>query len=268
MKIIFTNYLNHNSSIENGGFYPELAALSNYYAQKHGYKTHFFGDPKSIELVKNIEYDYITELPIEKLNSIPSCLWSLSKFVSIDMVNEPFLHLDIDFIMKEPIDKKILNSEIICFYSEKFVMSKTKALQDAFYVHPINKINLDPLSYNCAVLGGQNFEYIKSKTNFLLEYVFKNKDYFYYLNILFNYFLSVKKIESFYFPPVLIEQIWLFQLFKEDNKKITKILEDPISWNDMREKCVERKLLHLMGNEKILHKYDIIKYVKKLNIIY
>lgn len=269
VKVVFTNYFNHNSSIFDGGFYPELAALSNFYAKQHGYKTHFFGDSKSIEIVKNIEYDHITELPQEKLNNIPGCLWSLSKFITIGMLNEPFLHLDIDFIMKQPINKRFIDSEIICFHTEKYVLDKTILLQKAFPIHPIEKINLLPLSYNCAVLGGQNFEYIKEKVNFLLNYVIVNKNFFNSLNCLYHNSLNFKEIYNFfYFPPVLIEQVWLFQLFKEDNKEITKILGDPNSWLEMRKRNVKYQLLHLMGVEKIINKRKIINFVNKLNIIY
>ena len=269
MKIVFTNYLGHNSFLENGGFYPELAALSNFYAKKHGYKTHFFGDSKSIEIIKNVEYDNITELPEDKLKNIPNCLWSLSKFVTIGMLNEPFLHLDTDFMMKKPINKKIIDSEIICFHTEKYVLDKTTLLQKAFPIHPLNKFDLSPLSYNCAVRGGQNFEYIKEKINFLLEYAVINKNLFESLNILYRRFFNSKKIYNyFYFPPVLVEQVWLFQLFIEDGKKITKILGNPSSWIKMRDSNIKSELVHLMGVEKMFYKKKIIKHVNELNIKY
>jgi hypothetical protein len=253
--------------LENGGFYPELAALSNYYAQKHGYKTHFFGDHKSIDLVKNIKYDFVTELPKDKLEEIPQCLWSLCKFVSIQMVDEPFLHLDFDLILKQNINKKILNSEIIAFHSEKYVLHKTINLQKAFPIHPLNRLDLEPMSYNCAVFGGNNYKYIKEKIKILLDFVVQNKNYFIDLNCLFNFYISKHK-DHFYFPPVLIEQIWLFQLFKLDSKKIVKILGNPKSWQDMQKFCIKRNILHLMGRHKIFHKNEIIRYVNQLNIKY
>ncbi|MEY4342215.1 MAG: hypothetical protein RL736_5 [Pseudomonadota bacterium] len=267
MKIIFTNYFNQNSWLPDGGLYPELAALSNHFAKKHGYTTHFFGDPKSIDIIKNVEYDHITELSQSELDKIPKCLWSLSKFLSLQSINEPFLHLDIDLILKNNIDSKILNSEIIAFHTETYVLDKTESLQRAFPLHPLNRFDLTPLSYNCAIFGGQNFEYIKSKANFLLNFVYENKDSFDFLHKLYTYYIKTNK-EHFYYPPVLVEQVWLYQLFKQDNKKIVNILGNPGSWSSLYKNSRKRRIVHLIGNYKMFYKNRIVKYVMELGLKY
>ena len=270
VKIIFTNYFGQNDLLPDGGFFLELAALSNYYAQKHGYQTHFFGDEQSIELVKKIKYNQISKLPETELNKIPKCLWSLSKFVSISMMNEPFLHLDMDLILKKNVKPEILKSDIICCHTEEYVSHKLKNLNEAFKETCLFD-NFDAskfMSFNCSILGGQNFEYIKSKTNFLLEHVYKNKEYFDYTDKLYKYYITRDLHIHFYFPPVLIEQVWLFQLFLNDNKKIARAIGDPKNWVELLELSKKHEIAHFMGLYKMIYKQDIIDYTKSLNIDY
>jgi len=77
----------------------KLAALSNFLAQKRGFKTNLYISSKDYLKYWKIKYDNFKILPSTELNALPRTVWSISKILSSADQVEPFLHIDLDVLI-------------------------------------------------------------------------------------------------------------------------------------------------------------------------
>lgn len=223
MKVLFTNWagaktLHGISSVEAG-------AVSNYFAQKNGYETIFFGDKTSLLWFKNVKYDEMIELPSDKLDLFPKTAWSIAKLLTVSQINEPFIHLDLDFFLKKDISDDIKSKEAFFFHQEiwmDIVFAKSEFILKRKPKELIN--NFNKRSFNCSIFGGQNYKAFNKACKIICDFAIENANF---LEVLNNDYIELKRknlVSDYLYLTTLLEQLWMPQLLINDNINIETIL--------------------------------------------
>lgn len=213
MKILYSSWFgpsigNDNVSVSRSS--KKMSEISNFLSQKHGFETVFVGDDKAIELYKEIPFNHVLKFD-DRINRVPKCMWSAGKLIALSMMDEPAIHVDYDvFFLNPPIQTK-LEKEIICFHTEKIWNKKWKSLYDTYLdVAPTKTLEIQPISYNCGLVGGTDINLIKKCANELIEHITLNYDK---INTIYSETKKISGLDFFHIPAVLLEQLWMFQLF-------------------------------------------------------
>lgn len=264
MKIIFSYVTNNNAPSQSS---VELAALSNFLVRKEGFKTAFWGDEISLNQFSKIEYDEFHKLDTNELLQLPPNLWSMSKLMAVQNTNEPFLHLDCDMLLFKKLEKSQYDHDIVCFHDEHFIDHHFQTLQDLFQIKPKECENYIVRSYNCGIFGGNDYESYHKAINILFKFIKDNYNHIEYISNKYkNDKQLVKKANyDFFHPPVLVEQIWMFQILQSFGKEIYKITDIENWYTDFENKSKELGFVHLMHRKEyylkqiqfLLKKYDI-----------
>ncbi len=244
MKIIFSNIKSFDrGSVPDNLYYLEMAALSNYFVKSNGFETIFFGDEDSLKEFKNIEYDHFQLINKKEIDIFPKCMWSMGKLVALTKVNEPVLHVDMDLFFNK-LDHTLINKDIICLHSEMFIKDMP-ILQELFEIRPRQAEGFDVVSYNCGIIGGKDYITINKSINILFNFINDNYDY---INKIYNQYKNIEKYGSIFFPAVLAEQIWLFQIFKYFNKEISCYvnINKNHDWIKTYDCLFKNNIIHLM----------------------
>ncbi len=265
MKVIFS-HLKYPCSPSQSS--PQLAALSNYCAKKIGFETILFADEDSLKRFKTIEYTHHELITECEKNKFPKCLWNTGKLIALKKVKEPVIHLDMDIFLKKHFKKNKLNNDIICLHDEIFKQHLIIRLQKLFKDYrPKKTIGMDIISYNCGIIGGNDYETLHKSIDVIFDYLVENFDFIEKINKKYSKNIRFNNI---FYPPVLVEQVWLFQILKNVfNKKIITLVDSPINWQDVHNKLRNEHIVHLMSGKNLTHCTNIINNeVDKLNLKY
>lgn len=218
MKILYSSWLKPGKSYTDRSS-VKMGEISNFLSQKHGFETIFVGDKKSLQMYKNIPFNQVLEFD-DRIYKIPERMWSAGKLIALSMMQEPVVHIDFDMFFINPPDRKKLENEIICFHSEEYETYHWIKYYFAFdkeNLCPENTKYVEPISHNSAIIGGSNIDFIKECVNGLIDHIILHKKEI-------NNLIEDKIIkENFHaaFGTVLLEQIWLYQIYKNNNKEIS-----------------------------------------------
>jgi hypothetical protein len=111
---------------------------------------------------------------------IPPSAWALSKIITYQLQNEPFLHIDGDVFIWKPFDETLLQSPLIAqnqeydfaFYQEYINNAKSQA----HYLPDILRKNTPKplITYNAGIFGGNDLEFIKKYARISTDFVLNN----------------------------------------------------------------------------------------------
>lgn len=254
MKAIFSHLSNYEWGQKYN--YKILAAYANFWAQKNGFETIFFGDETSLKDFKNIKYDHTYKMPHNLRKNFPRQFWSVGKLISLSLMNEPCIHIDNDLFLTKPIPDVFLKNDIYCFHNELFV--DFEKIENSFEIRPSQTLGFPVISYNCGVIGGQDIITIQNSINILFDFIFNNLDYLEKFNL-------TNKDQNL---SVVMEQIWLYQIIKSFNKQINELIQ-PKNWQKSFEsQTVKTGYVHLMTDNKLKFIDLIEKALIKKNISY
>ena len=241
MKFIFSylNLINKKPNID-------LAKISNFLIQNQGFETVFFGDENSLEFLETVPFNHKFEITKEEVKNIPKCIWSASKFIAMSKMKEPFVHVDFDFFFFR-MEKSLFNQNIICLHSEKNQSRLVESLQKLMLIHPKEISTTGQISYNCGIVGGVNFNFLKKISLDLLKYLHNNKSY---IDNMYSKY-SNQKIADISCIPVLVEQVWMFQLFKTYKEEFNTYVNSDLGDQNFQIECVEKGFLHLQDAENL-----------------
>jgi hypothetical protein len=224
MKIIFSYW--SQAKPEHNSVFKELAAVSNYFAQQHGYETILYTDVAGNLLLNKIEYDQIILMPEHILNQFPQTGWSLGKLLATSMTNEPFLHLDFDLFLFKPIEEKFLNKEAVFFHDEIW-MDETLA-NSSFILKKKPEILKDInnyRSYNCAIFGGNNYKAFQDSAKYICNFAMVNASFLEKMSMQQRVLKRKKLVNDYIYLAIMLEQLWMPQiLLKKGVKNIETIL--------------------------------------------
>jgi hypothetical protein len=266
MKILYSSWsgpkIAQKSSLK-------MAELSNFFSQKHGFETIFVGDKKSIEMYKNVPFNKVMEFD-DRINQVPKCMWSAGKLIALSMMSDPVIHVDADLFFITPPIKEKLGQEIICFHSESYETLHWFQYYNIYKkenIYPLKTEGIIPISYNSALIGGQNIDLIKKHIDELIDFVIENK-----VKIEKIFEKNTKKIENREgvhdaFAAVLLEQIWLYQTYRNEKKEICCYL-DVKNLEDINKESEIKGIKHFWGNKNSKYVENTIDelyefYIKK-----
>lgn len=225
MKVIFTYWSQAKS--ESNQFLKEFAAVSNFFAQKHGYETILYTDDLGENYFYKIAYNNILRLPDNILNQFPKRIWNMGKVLTTSLMHEPFIHLDLDLFLYKPIQEEFFNKEAIFFHEEPWM---DKVLLDTSFIikkRPQNLINNNSYrSYNCAMFGGTNYQAFRESAQDVCNFVIENADF---LDKMAEQQIKLYKkrlVKNVLYLTNLIEQLWIPNLLKNKGVNIETILYD------------------------------------------
>lgn len=223
MKVIFSHWSEAKS--DDSKFFKELAAVSNFLAKKCGYETVLYTDDLGESASYKIEYDNVIRLPQNVLDKFPKTIWNLGKILAASLINEPFIHLDFDLFLTQPIREDLLTKEAIFFHQETWM---DRTLSDASFIikkRPEN-LNNNYRSYNCAIFGGTNYKAFNEVSKDVYNFVIEHAEYLEKMNIQQNKMKKKGLVGDHLYLPMLIEQLWIPQLLKSKNINIETVLYD------------------------------------------
>jgi len=227
-------------------------------ARKHYGKIHLITDTKGKELLKDLPFESVS-LDLNDLENINSGkVWSLGKVYAYNKIAKkgPFLHLDSDVLLWEPLPQELLNSEVFTQsldfdlyenysnqkFNKQYDLNFLKVMGLGFIPEAwqdlINSKKQIPI-YNVGIFGGQNTKFIYEYSSFALDMI-KNEKY----KILFESDYH----HSLYGDAILANSCCLEQLNlslfndKYYNLKINTLLND---MNDSGDKSF-KKYTHLL----------------------
>jgi len=224
MKIIFTYW--SKAKTNTTSFLKEMAAVSNFFAQKHGYETILYTDDLGENILYKVPYNNILRLPDHTLNKFPKTIWNMGKILTTSLVNEPFLHLDLDLFLYKPIKDEFLNKPAIFFHEEIWM---DKLLFDTSFIikrHPKNINNNTYRSYNCAMFGGTDYQIFNEVSKEVCDFVLENSQFLEKMN---EQQIQLKKkglVNNVLHLTSLVEQLWIPVLLKNKGIDISTILYD------------------------------------------
>ena len=230
MNIIFSTWNISNYTVRE----VHMAQIANFLAQQHGYKTTLYCEKNVKDLYKNIPYNEVKILPEKIIKEIPRELWSMSKIVALSEIEEPSLVIDYDFFLFKPLEEKRLHNDIIYHHDEPYSPQFVDPLVDWFDHLKFDNIKhfKSNISRNCAMIGGQDFKLLKNVAQEVIENVISRKNEWeerasYKSKIEYGKkHCPENKEEDIWFVPVLlIEQVWMFDLYDYYNTKYTPYLD-------------------------------------------
>jgi hypothetical protein len=274
MKVIYSSFLGFSKKLVSVSSL-EMAKISNFLLQKDGYETIFVGDDKSIQEYGETPYNQILRMD-DRIYDVPKCMWSAGKLLALTTINEPSVHIDFDLFCFQGLNRPKLEKDIICLHTEKNLDDRWDYLYKAYQdVAPDNTSNYKPSSYNCAIIGGLDFNLIKKCANDLIEHIIKYKQEIEEKFIEVTEFIETqgeafrRKYGFFNIPAVLLEQIWMFQLYKHYNKNIATYLDgnpciDSTKACLLNVQSIDKGIVHFQGNKENPASRFAIKKLNKI----
>jgi len=268
MKIIFSQWSDTTAkhlSHRKKSFLLQMAAISNFLIKRSNFETVFWGDYESLKDFSNIEYDFFEELPLKELKKLPKCMWSLGKLLAINQMNEPCIHVDFDMFFFNNLEYESINKNIICLHDEPYFDHLMGMLQNSFGIQPQKCKGFNLRSYNCGIIGGSNISFLKKCISEITEYVYNNRQY---INYISNTVLRASKGNLV--PPCLVEQVWLFQLFKYYNQNIDIMFQGYNCFYNSRLSLYDKGACHLQSlkSNSVEIPNSIDNFIKLYNIKY
>ena len=201
-------------------------------------------------LVKELALPY-TEVNIclDTLNNYNSNLWALAKIKAYSIQEAPFIHVDGDVFVWEPIDASLEDNDLIVqnreitsdYYRIMWNTIRPALKEIPTFMTPFDQ-NISNGAYNMGIFGGNDIGFIK-------EYC---RESFCFVD---NNFYEVNSLEDINFN-IFFEHVLLYEIVKERNKKVATYINDDIGDNQYRnfgnfdEVPDKRKYLHLLGTYK------------------
>jgi len=215
----------------------------------YGNITLFANSQAAHLLIDTLQLPYTkVNLTHDKLALIHSDLWALSKIYTYSLQKEPFLHIDGDVFLFNPLETNLFEGELIAqnieVATENYYTLTQKTLMRCFTFFPACvKRDFDsgvPIqAANAGILGGKNVSFFHDYSELAFEYVRKNADLLKHINV-----------DSF---NVFFEQHLFYALAKEKRIPVSVLFKSIIKDNgykhlgDFHDVPSGRSYLHLLG---------------------
>jgi hypothetical protein len=243
--------LSYNNWVNKKMFYYShvlsFILINKYYKGKTTLVTDRFGKSLLVDTLK-LEYDKVV-VELDCLNFYPSKMWALGKIYTYSLFQEPFIHLDFDFLLSKPFEKSFVEADLVAYMDENDEI-RQKGYSDFVNKYFINYslsentkkyfFDYQRIAYNAGVFGGSKYSLFKELWNLTEEIMNDNQGKI-------HTDLELNK-ESFSMTNVILEQ-YLFACLAEEKKIKVKCLHQ----ND-NSAIDELKFRFLEGN---LPKYKV-----------
>jgi hypothetical protein len=231
----------------------ESLILSVNVAKKHYSEIHFYTDKLGNEWIT----PYLDQLPFTKIevcldefNWVPDVYWSFVKVYVYTLQKEPFIHIDNDVFLWDPIPKDILRGQDFVFQEIESLDLPQYDFYDKglkIYSHAIHKdVELGRIAVNCGI-----FACLTNKALEVLEQYYQFGKYFVETADLKDDLRKEQQSDR-WLASVIIEQVYIASLLVMNNLKWDVLLaKDGSSYrmryshmvaHNKRQGIVERKI--------------------------
>lgn len=245
--------------LRNGGWYNKrlflygttlsILLLNRHYPDKTVFVTDKFGKELFIDKLQLPFGEVIVEL--DELNFATETLWALGKIHTYSIMREKFIHFDLDFFLRNPLPKNILEAPLVAYTSE---FSEKK--QYNIYVPHIEKFlrtfprmegkiryfceHNERKAYNAGIFGGEHLDIFEEMKNIAFDALKKNT--------------SIINNNDCYFFNVIFEQFVFTCLAREKKYNVVCLLEEDAvmysqKYTNMKYFSIATSV-HLMGEGK------------------
>jgi len=240
-KAVFS-YFNPDESFGNRcGFvkYSDFlftTALSVFCASRHFKEVQFISSDWGLDVIKPLGLPITSySNKLNEMKTVSKYFWAYGKLLAYNEQTTPFVHLDNDVFLFDPLAPRILNARL-CFQSHEPFHLKgyhyyelLRPCFDKAKVKP--KIVVDnpvtDFAYNCGICGGHDLEFFKEWIKCSQEYIFAPENQ----NLFFKKYGDVIQHQNLfheqYFAASLIKAHNLRSEVKVINKDAVKAGQDP-----------------------------------------
>jgi len=168
--------------------------------------------------------DYSTKL--NEIKDISKYFWAYGKLLAYTEQTKPFVHIDNDVFLWEPLPRKILMAKL-CFQSlEPFdaqgyqYYNQLKECWNMAKVRPqvIVDNEVTDFAYNCGICGGNDVEFFKEHRECSAEYIFAPENQ----NLFFRKFRDMAIHQNLFHEQYFIASL----IQKHDMRKSVRVLSD------------------------------------------
>lgn len=247
MEIVFSHWSDAN--IGHASLYKEMAAMSNFLAQKCGYNTTLYTDGDGYKFLRKIKYNRIELFDQNTLNSFPSTGWSLGKLYVCSQIQKPFLHIDFDLFLNKRLPEEVLNKNTVFFHQEIWMDPILKSSCRLLKKRP--SMISEPQkyrSYNCAIFGGRDYKAFNIAAKNICDFAIENKEFLDKICTQQRQLQTQGKVRYHLYLAMVLEQLWLPQIIINNGGKIDTILNS----QDI-EKIAEKDNSYLYDNNFLLN---------------
>jgi hypothetical protein len=160
----------------------DMWKLSVALVKKHYDSVHLITDDAGAKYLESIPFDSVHR----ELNFVPKfdAVWSVGKIYAykyICSLGEPFLHLDGDVFLWEPLPEDLLQSNIFCESEDIFKVGKDSynynLIPDTYPIPKIWSSNKGINTYSMGIIGGIDLLNIEKYCNFAIDMINNPKYY-------------------------------------------------------------------------------------------
>ena len=280
-KAVFSYYNAQDSYSHRAGFpsFKSLlytTALSVLCASRHFKEVQFVSNGWGVNLFRDLEFPVTTySTLLNEMKGVSRFFWAYGKLMTYCDQKTPFVHLDNDVFLWDPLPKRILEAEL-CFQSHepmhlegyKYYRMLKKPWSEA-QVRPQKIVDneVTDFAYNCGICGGHNLEFFHEWKACSEEYIFAEANQELFFNKYVKILIHQNLFHEQYFAAALIKMHDMRKRVKvlaADAMKIEKKLKYTHLWGNtkMDASMMRRVELRLMVEDRPLHD-RIEKFVKK-----
>ena len=283
-KVVFS-YFNPDESFGNRcgfGRYSDFlytTALSVLCASRYFKEVQFISSDWGLDVIKQLRLPITSySNKLNEMKKVSRYFWAYGKLLAYNEQDVPFVHIDNDVFLWEPLPRRILNAKL-CFQSEEHFnlpgYHYYDMLKPCFKKAPVKPKDIaenevKDFAYNCGICGGNYLPFFKEWIENSREYIFtpENQDVF------FKKFASIIRHQNLfheqYFAACLIKKHNMrsqVRVLAKDALQIPQILKFTHLWGTTKQDkgLMARVWLKLMKEDKDLFN-RVSKFCKENNI--
>lgn len=232
--------------------------LCAYLIKKHYGRVVLLTDDYGKEHLKDCGFDSIETQTLNELNDDLgdniTYNWALGKlyvYRELAKRNEPFLHVDYDAFLFNPLPERALNQQILVQSKED--LSFFGNLENAVYWYGLDlfeeyvehrhdfpkTVDETFCAYNVGIFGGTNLKFIETYANKAIKFTFDSKS-----NIVYRAVRQRNEV----LPASITEQYYLGVLAKKYNVPVTSLVEGEVI-TDLDERATQMGYVHLCSEK-------------------
>ena len=283
-KAVFS-YFNPDESFGNRcGFrkYSDFlytTALSVFCASRYFKEVQFISSDWGLEIIKPLELPITSySNKLNEMKKVSKYFWAYGKLLAYCEQDVPFVHIDNDVFLWEPLPKRILKAKL-CFQSQEPFdrpgYQYYNILKPCFKKAPVkpksikeNEVN--DFAYNCGICGGNYLPFFKEWIENSAEYIFAPENQNMFFKKFGNIIIHQNLFHEQYFAACLIKKYNLrgqVRVLHKDAIQIPQVLKFTHLWGTTKQDkgMMARVCMRLMDEDVALFN-RVNKFCKDNNI--
>ncbi len=254
IKKVVLSYFNPDENFGNRCGYNKFSdflfttALSTLCASRHFKEVQCVSSDWGVNLFKELQFPYTSySNKLNELKEVSRFFWAYGKLLAYSIQDQPFVHIDNDVFIIDPLAPKVLSARL-CFQShEPFALPGYhyyEMLRKCWNMAPVRPKQIvdnevTDFAYNCGICGGHDLDHFKEWLECSKHYIFAPENQPVFFKKFPELLIHQNLFHEQYFNASLIKQKGL-------RAKVAVINKDAMKAGDN----AKRKYTHLWGTTK------------------